>query len=109
MAGIIITAILIIAVFLTIVIIAVHTASKREQAIYANGIEVDSVVVRCDASLNQDHDTRYRYYVKYKGNDGSEHEGLLNVRTTMPVGRKVRIRYIPGSYDEVVFVSQELE
>lgn len=109
MTAIIITAILIIIVFLTIVITAIKIAIKKEKNIYTNGIEVDSVVVKCEHYFDRDHDSRYRCYVKYVGNDGSDHEGLLNVRTTLPIGRKVRVKYLPEKYDEVVFVSQEIE
>lgn len=109
MTAIIITAILITIVFLTIVITAIKIASKKETEIYTNGIEVDSIVVKCEQYYDRDHDSRHRCYVTYVGNDNMEHEGLLNVRTTLPIGRKVRVKYVPGKYDTVVFVSQEIE
>ena len=109
MTAIIIAAILIIIVFLAIVITAIKIASKREKDIYDSGIEVDSVVANCEQYFDRDHDSRHRCYVRYVGNDRVEHEGLLNVRTTLPIGRKVRVKYLPGKYDEVVFVSQEIE
>lgn len=91
--------------FIAIVAIAV----KKEKNIYANGIETDSVVVRVEHYFNRDHDSRYRCYVRYIGDDFLDHEGLLNVRTDLPVGRKVRIKYLSGKYDSVVFISQEIE
>ncbi len=102
------TTIIIISV-LTIVITAIKIASKKEQNIYNIGIEVDSVVAKCEHYFDRDHDSRYRCYVKYIGNDNIEHEGLLNVRTNLPIGRKVRVKYLPEKYEEVVFVSQEID
>ena len=91
-------------VFAAIVIVAI----KKEKAVYANGIEAESVVVKVDHYFNSDHKSRYRCYVRYVGDDFKEHEGLLNVRTDLPLGRKVIIKYLPGKYDSVVFVSQEI-
>lgn len=108
MATTIIIGILIIAAFIGIVTTATKIASRKESAINTSGIETDSVVVKCDHYFNRDQDSRYRCYVQYLGNDGVEHEGLLNIQTNLPVGRKVRIRYIPRQYDSVVFISQEL-
>ena len=109
MTTIIIVSILIIVIFLTIVTTAVKIASKKEQNIYTTGIEVESVVAKCEHYFDRDHDSRYRCYVKYVGNDNLEHEGLLNVRTNLPIGRTVRVKYLPGKYEEVVFVSQEID
>ena len=52
--------------------------------------------------------TIYRCYVKYFGDDNLEHEATLNANLNAPIGRKIRIKYMPGKYDYVVFVSQEL-
>lgn len=109
MTTIILVSILIIIVFLAIVITAIKIATKKEQNIYNIGIEVDSVVSKCEHYFNRDHDSRYRCYVEYIGNDNLEHEGLLNLRTNLPIGRKVRVKYLPGKYEEVVFVSQDIE
>lgn len=109
MTSIIIMATLIIIAFLAIVVVAIKIAIKKEKDVYSYGIEVDSVVVNCERYFSEDNTSRHHCYVKYVGDDGIEHKGLLNTRTTLPVGRKVRVRYIPGKYDEVVFVSQEIE
>ncbi len=101
--------ILIIIAFLAIVVTVIKIAIKKEKDIYSYGIEVDSVVVNCEQYFDGDHALRHHCYVKYVGDDGIEHKGLLNARTTLPVGRKIRVKYIPGKYDEVVFVSQEIE
>lgn len=69
MTTIIIISVLIIIVFLSIVITAIKIASKKEQNIYTNGIEIDSLVDKCEHYFDRDHDSRYRCYVKYKGND----------------------------------------
>lgn len=108
MTGIILTIVSILIVFLTVIITAVMIAGEKEKNIYENGLEVESIVVRCEHYFTSDHDSRYHCYVKYEGNDGLYHEGLLNVRTDLPVGRKIRIRYLPEKYNEVVFVSQKL-
>lgn len=95
-------------VFVIFVVILIKIAMKREKEIYDNGIEVESLVSKVERYLDSDGDTRYRCYVKYRGDDCLEHEGLLNVRTNLPIGRKVQIKYLPNKYDTVVFVSQEL-
>lgn len=108
MTHIIIMATLII-MFLSIVFISAKYAIRKEQQIYTNGIETTSVVCENEQYLNQDCRKRHRCYVRYRGNDGKEHVGLLNVRSNLPLGRKVHIRYLPSKYDTVVFVSQEIE
>lgn len=96
-------------VIIAVIVIAINVAMKKEKQIYQEGIEVDSVVSRSESYFDRDHDMRYRCFVKYVGDDNLEHEAILNVHTNLPVGRKVKIRFLPGKYDEAVFVSQELE
>lgn len=95
-------------VFISIIVIAINVALKKEKQIYQEGIEVDSVVNKVE-HYYYDHDLRYRCYVKYIGDDNLEHNALLNVRSNLPIGRKVRIKFLPGKYDEAVFVSQEID
>ncbi len=96
--------------FLVLAGILIRIAYKKEKGIYENGIEVDSVVSRVDYRLNGNRGSgRYYYcYVTFTGNDGLEHEALLNVASNLPIGRKVRIKYLPPKYDQAVFISQEL-
>lgn len=97
-------------VFLLIVsIVFITYAVKKEKEIYKNGIEADSVVVKVEQHKDNDHITRYHCYVKYLGDDNMEHEALLNVSLDVPIGRKVKIKFLSGKYDHVVFVSQEIE
>ena len=93
--------------FMILVGILIGSAVKKERKIHENGIEVDSVVVRNESRL-RDGSRRYTSFVKFMGDDGTEHECSLNYSGHMPIGRKVRIKYLPGKYDYVVFVSQEL-
>lgn len=95
-------------VFFALAFTLIHFATKRENEVYSDGIEVDSIVSRSGHYIKFG-ETKYRTFIKYMGDDGIEHEGRLNAATDLPVGRKVRIRYLPGKYDEVVFVSQELD
>lgn len=106
---IIIIVALIVIVFLSILFALIKYAIKKEQQIYTDGIETTSVVYKIEEYLNQDCRKRHRCYVRYHGNDGKEHIGLLNLRSNLPLGRKVHIRYLPDKYDTVVFVSQEIE
>ena len=92
-------AVVIVIAGITVLVKAMRTSGK----IYMEGVEADSVVVRTEPSGKG----RCSSYVEYVGDDGAKHESLLNV--DLPVGRKVRIKYIPGKFDEVVFISQELE
>jgi len=92
-------------IIITIIVIAV----KKEKEIYKNGIETDSYVVKVDQRKDHDHITRYHCYVKYLGDDNMEHEALLNASLDAPIGRKVKIKFLSGKYDYVVFISQEIE
>lgn len=91
--------------FIFIIVIAI----KKEKQIYQNGIETNGVVDKVEQYYDRNHNSRYRCYIKYIGDDNLEHLGLLNVRTNLPYGRKVKIKYVSGKYNEVVFVSQEIE
>ena len=96
-------------IIIAIIAIAINAAIKKEKQVYQEGIEVDSVVTRSESYFETDHDLRYRSFVKYVGDDNLEHEAILNVRTNLPIGRKIIIRFLPGKYDEVVFISQEIQ
>lgn len=95
-------------VFFALAFTLIRFATKKEDEVYSKGIEVDSTVSRSESYL-QYGNHKYRTFVKFIGDDDVEHEGRINVATNLPAGRKVRIRYLPGQYDEVVFVSQELD
>lgn len=99
----------IVAVFAGILIVAVTFASKIEKRVYAEGVEVEGVVVRNVYHFSADHASRYTCYVRYRGNDGNDHEGALNISTDLPIGRKVKVKYLPEKYENVVFVSQVVE
>lgn len=96
--------------FLILAGILIKYALKKEKAIYQNGIETDSVVSRVDYRLtgNRGSGRHYYCYVTFTGDDGLEHEALLNLASNLPIGRKVRIKYLPPKYDQAVFISQEL-
>lgn len=94
---------------IVVIAIAINVAMKKEKQIYQEGTEVDSVVTRSESYFDSKHNVRYRSFVKYVDDNNLEHEAILNVRTDLPIGRKVRIRFLPGKYDQVVFVSQEIE
>lgn len=90
-----------------IVTVLVTKTFRLENELLQDGIIADAVVVRCRAKRK---DGKKRYYptVRYRASDGKEHEASINVRTNLPVGRKLKIKYLPGKYDYVAFVSQEL-
>jgi hypothetical protein len=46
--------------------------------------------------------------VRFTGPNGETEERELDYVGEMPVGRKVRIQYIPGKYQRVVFISQQI-
>lgn len=104
--------------FLILTGILIRYATKKEKQIYEEGIEVDSVVSRIESRMRSHHGTGHTYhcyvthtyycYVTFTGNDGNEHEALLNLRSNLPIGRKVKIKYLPPKYDQAVFISQEL-
>ncbi len=91
-------------IIVTVAIIAYKAAMRQNAEIQQNGICVDSVVVS-----NTRKDDYYRTVVRFTGDDGQEHDCALSYRGGMPIGRKVRIQYIPGKYNNVLFVSQEVE
>lgn len=108
--NIVVIMIIIAVMFFCLVSVLVKTALKNEKNIYQNGIETDSVVSRVDYRLNGNRGSGRHYYcyVTFTGNDGLEHEALLNLSSNLPIGRKVKIKYLPPQYDKAVFVSQEL-
>lgn len=98
------------AIFLAIVIPLIIVTLKREKEIYENGLEADGVVSRVESRMARIRNgLEYFPYIRYVGDDGQEHEGLLNVSVQFKIGRKMRIKYLPGRYDEVRFISQEFD
>lgn len=97
--------------FAIILGILIGKAVKKEQNIHENGIETDGIVVDCKSYLANGKTvsvTRHTTIVEFTGNDGKRHQCKLNYSGKMPVGRKMRIKYLPGKYDYIVFVSQEI-
>lgn len=86
--------------------ILVRRALRQEKELQENGIVADAVVVRCESRLD-DGRRRYSPYVRYVAG-GEEHEAALNLRSNLPIGRKLKIKYVPGKWDYVALVSQEL-
>lgn len=86
--------------------VLIRKALLRERELQEEGIVADAVVVRCESHLS-DGRTRYTPYVRYVAG-GEEHEAALNLRSNLPIGRKLKIKYVPGKWDYVAFVSQEL-
>lgn len=97
-------------IFLILIACLIGINLKKEKEINENGIESDSTV--CKIEIRYKHNIqRFHYspYVKYIGDDGNEHEARLNVSSNFPYGKKIRIKYLPGKYDYVIFVSQQIE
>ena len=92
---------------ITVAIIAARKAINELKDIRQNGICVDSVVCSCE-EYTHDHRTCYRNKVRFTGPNGEIEERELEYVGEMPVGRKVRIQYIPGKYKRVVFISQQI-
>ena len=86
--------------------VLLRKALRLERELQENGIVADAVVVRCE-SRRSDGRIRYSPYVRYVAG-GVEHEAALNLRSNLPIGRKLKIKYLPGKWDYVAFVSQEL-
>lgn len=104
---IIVLSAIIIVGFVALIMLLINTAAKRERRIYDEGVETTSVVDRVDVRT-EGGARRYYPRVLYKGVDGEYHLGSLNVRTNLPIGRRVRIKYLPNNFERVVFVSQEI-
>lgn len=98
----------IVLVFFGILFVAVTLAYKSEKRVYDEGFEVEGVVVRNVHHFSTNNIRTYTCYVRYRGYDGKEHEGALNISTDLPIGRKVVVKYLPEKYERVVFVSQTL-
>ena len=100
-------AMLVIGIPLAIVMIVLtRKALRLERDLQENGIVADAVVVRCE-SRRSDGRIRYSPYVRYVAG-GKEHEAAINVACNFPIGRKVKIQYIPSKWNYVAFVSQDL-
>lgn len=85
----------------------VRIAAGKEKAIYENGLEVDAVISHIESSWHDGH-KYFNAYATYMDENGTAHEAALNIRTEFPIGRKLRIKYMPDNYGYAVFVSQEL-
>lgn len=96
------------AIFLILCIALIRWAKKREEKVYKEGIQTESVVCEVTSRLD-DGLRRYYCYVSYTDELGRSQKALLNVASNLPIRRIVHIKYLPGRYDEAVFVSQELE
>lgn len=94
--------------FLFLCITLIRLAKKREEKVHKEGIQVESVVCEVTSRLD-DGFRRYYCYVSYTDELGRSQKALLNVASNLPIGRIVHIKYLPGRYDEAVFVLQELE
>jgi competence protein ComGC len=99
-AAILIPFIIVIAAFIIMVVLTVKRAKKKTDEIEKKGYKTDATVVRS----NREEGT----YVEYRGDDGVSHTALLSIGGTIPVGRRVIVKYRPPKYDYVIFVSQEL-
>ena len=97
----------IVIIFISAAMILTKNSIKKERLIYSRGIEADGIVDKVESKKHGSHST-YKCFVKYFDEENVEHEGILNVRVDLPVGRKVRVRYLPGNYENIVFVSQEI-
>lgn len=100
--------IIVILVFFFLSAFLISGAYDREMSIYNNGIETDSIVVKIQ-SKGSGTEKRYHSFVEYFDENGEKHEGCLNVRSDFPIGREIRIKYVPGNFENVVFVSQNLD
>lgn len=97
---------LIIIGFFTFIVLAVRYTVKYEQEIKVKGIETEGIVSRNVSRGPKDNKVR-NCYITYIGDDGLEHEGLLNLSVNLPVGRKVKIKYLPPKYKHVTYVIPE--
>jgi hypothetical protein len=88
--------------------IAFVMSKRRYENIQQNGICVDAVVV-ANESRTKSSDIRYNTtVVRFVGNDGLYHDCDLWYSSSLPIGRRLKIQYIPGQYNKVLFVSQEI-
>ena len=94
--------------FLALLFWLIHQAKKKEDEIYTQGIEAQAVV-SSNEMYYRNGNRRCNCFVEFTGDDGMRHKGRLNLSTDLPIGRRVRIRYLPGKYENVVFMAQELD
>ena len=91
---------------MVIMAIAAFIAVNREEKRFDNGITVSAVVTENTEYHSMKRNTITTITtVQYFGSDGLEHESKLWHSPGIAVGTEVKIRYIPGEYDEVLLVS----
>lgn len=100
--------IIIIFIFALLLFLLISDSYNKEVNIYNNGIETNSIVIRVEPN-GISGDRHYHSFVEYMDENGEKHEGMLNVRSNFPIGRKIKIKYISGKFKNVVFVSQDLD
>lgn len=93
-----------------VIVVSVALAVAKERKIEKYGIEVDALVTRIESRYDYDsHKTNYYPYAEYVGDDNEKHEARVNVSINFPIGRKLKIKFLPSKYDYVIFVSQQID
>lgn len=88
-------------------IYGISRALSRDKQIREDGLYAIGVVVRCETKKHNG-TTRHTPYISYIGNDCQEHICTLSCSCNMPIGRRVKIQYLPGQYDYALFIEQDL-
>lgn len=84
-------------------------AVRQTKRLQEEGYEVDAIVIASESQLaDTASGRRHANTVRYKALDGKEYEAHLSYAGAMPVGRKLRIKYLPEDTGYVLFVSQNL-
>lgn len=93
-------------VFLALVVGRILLLMRRAKKIEKEGVEVDAVISRIEHEMDPDDGDEYCIYVSYEDKMGVERESVAGNFSSAEykVGQKVRIKYIPGEYDEVRIV-----
>ena len=96
-------------IILAISIPLIIKAVRQTKRLQKEGYEVDAIVIASESRMD---DTasgrRHANTVRYRAWDGKEYEAHLSYAGQMPIGRKLRIKYLPEDTGYALFVSQDL-
>ena len=83
---------------------------RKARKIEETGIETDAVVCRIEEQMDSDNTVFYVTYVRYKDQMGELRESPIAYTAYLKYeeGNKIRIRYIPGEYELVRAVENDL-
>ena len=93
-------------IFFIVLIVVFVNAFIKSRKIKNEGIETDGIISRIDEDVNNDGTWISKEYISYIDENGKQREAIFALQAfkNHKVNDKIRIKYLPGKYEEVVEV-----